>query len=241
MDIEQRKLNFVAFLRNAFQTGSSEEVYLTDSVLEENSFTGATFWEVICPALIKEALLTHFSNPDDFASDFNESLSLDSEYSSAVEALYAPIINIGADFYSPEKYSLLDSNLTNMKARLRKIYRHKFIVNKGKLMESSARLRLHFSKQIGITDDVGHKYPIAGKRAELVEKLWELKLDEALPGPDLQDVFSKNSSDLSKDVMAINKVFCNKFNVRDDLIENGGQGYFLNRKNYDLQPLIKRL
>ena len=60
----------MAVLRNAFQVSDSEEVYLTDSTLEENAFTGDTFWKVVCPALEREGILALYSNPDDFASDF---------------------------------------------------------------------------------------------------------------------------------------------------------------------------
>lgn len=98
---------------------------------------------------------------------------------------------------------------------------------------------LHFSDQKGVTDDDGHKYPITGARARLVRELWELEPSESLPGSQcLPDDF-KSSSALTHAVDDINKVFRNEFPPPCDLIENGPNGYYLNRDSFDFS-LVKR-
>jgi hypothetical protein len=237
MDIEQRKQNFIAVLRNAFQASDKEELYLLDSIMEENAFTGGTFWEVICPALMKDDLLTYYSNPDDFISDFNQYVFLDPEYSQAMEHLHSPLMNISANFYTPEQLEHLESNLATMKERLRKRYRHKFVINKKKLTEGSVRPILRFSKQKGITDDGGHKYPVTEKRAKLVEELWTLGQNDSISGAEFQDRLAWSSSELSGAVTAINKVFSNTFRSPHKLIQNGSGGYYLNREDFDPQAI----
>lgn len=99
--------------------------------------------------------------------------------------------------------------------------------------------KLHFSDQKGVTDDDGHKYPITGARARLVRELWELEPNESLPGSQcLPDDF-KSSSTLTHAVDDINKVFRKGFPPPCDLIENGPNGYYLNRDSFDFSPIKK--
>ena len=100
--------------------------------------------------------------------------------------------------------------------------------------------KIYFSNQKGITDDDGHKYPIVGTRAQLVQDLWELNPNESLPGSHFLDGDFKSTSTLSHAINNINKVFRKEFPPPCDLIENGPNGYFLNRESFDFSP-IKRV
>ena len=162
------KNTFIGVLCARFTVDEKEEIRLSESVLRENDLGDNTFWEVLCPLLEKEGILKYYNDPDSPLSDLGGFVCDDDEYKVVSrdfgilsEIATGGIPKFNGQHYFPECYSsgtyagkngeeMAKNALLKMREieeRLRKNFRHKFIVNKEKLFNKKP---LSFNKERGI-------------------------------------------------------------------------------------------
>lgn len=163
MKIDEMKNSIVELLHVSFDTDKKEDVQISEAVLEENSLNERTFWEKVCPLLQREGVLKSFDDPDYILSDFNRNLLTTAEYKAESKNMDW-LMNHHTDTpnYSVQ-LDILKARLVEINAKYRKIYWHKFVVNKAKLLKLKRLTGSSMKVIVNIDQDNGISRIIEGR------------------------------------------------------------------------------
>lgn len=140
MKIDEKKALFVELL--LVSLGEEDEVYLQEIVLRENGLGDATFWDVICPSLLKEGVLKSFDgNPSSPFSLLEESVHEDPEVQALMHSM--DIVNVPPQYLRQPYNPLYEAKLKEGFQRIDEIrdtrlrhWNHQFTVNREKVLHA---------------------------------------------------------------------------------------------------------
>lgn len=137
-------------------------------------------------------------------------------------------------------YKESEFNIKKLKSCAKRI--HNYIINelerknihtfKNFPNNKKEKIPIFFSKEKGFYTENKSGYPIKGNRSRLIEQLKDGKKDSAL----LVEIWGHNNiTQLSKDIIQINKIFNKKLNQKEKIIVHiPTGGYKLNREIYSI-------
>ncbi len=233
MEIGKQRQTFLNLLA-ALPSTEEGEVRISDKVLVEHGLGDRTFFEAVCPGLLKQGVLKKFNDPDAPISDFTAFCTEDSTYRHLMLARYPSLRgnNSWANDYPPYAEEF-DAKMEKRRRKLRARYKHVFVKDMTKV-----KVKVCFDRTKGIyrEDGVGKRYPITGMRWKFVFTLLGtdvLSLKDAFPA------YWGDGSQVSHNIADINKICREKLLLQHDLIINEptAGGYLLNREMFDIEEV----
>jgi hypothetical protein len=240
MKIDEIKNSFVQLLESNFDIEKKEELFISERLLKESDLNNTTFWNIVCPLLKKEGVLTYFNNPHNLGSDFSNQLMNNEE----VREVYKKMSF--SDF--PQIMKRFEKRHKEIEAGLRENFSHKFVVNKEKLLSWKSENQNDeglfvfqltksgiLSRKNPIGKDKPYKIGVRQLPHRVIQELMnaQKKSDNFYDTKDLAEVLNVNAGQIRKAVEGMKKRAVNNFNGihKDDFIESSkNSGYRLNKK-----------
>lgn len=261
MDIEDNVKNATALFRGYYLNGKGgEDIILSSHVLDEHGLVGESFWEIVCPELVRRGVLKSFNpasaGPDESDIDqlFRNIDHSASDYQSTCKVLLS---NLKEDLpmLGPDAFSYMMTTFWEPRVRehikeiedtvargksIGKLY--EFKVNGKSLSqrreerpaETKRKIIIDFKYGIHDGETGGKKYEIKGAKRLLILKY--LCKNPTARLDDLVACTGQSDALLLKEIGQINELFKTKVGAGIDLIiHTGTAGYFLNRDEFDIE------